>query len=74
MMTIDDMYNAITAAVQRAEQSQNTADLMELQMLAGYLMRPAESVGDGETARRFQLLAAKTANIREDIMKQRGED
>ena len=68
MMTIDDMYDAIVAAVQRAEASDNTADLQELQLLAGYLMRPAEHVGDEATARRFQLLAAKVANVREEIL------
>lgn len=67
MLTVDAIHAAITAAMQRAQTSDNTADLSELQLLAGYLMNPAEHVGDSATARRFQLLAAQIANLREAI-------
>jgi len=73
MLTIDQVYDAVLAASERAKASDNTADLMELQLLAGYLMRPAEHVGDAATARRFQILASQLANAQEAI-RRRHED
>lgn len=69
MLTVQHMHDAIEAAIQRAERDANAADLMELQQLAGYLMRPAHAAGDGDTERAFRVLAANAANIRERILK-----
>ena len=70
MLTVQDMHDAIQAAIQRAERDRNTADLMELQQLAGYLMRPAHAANDSETERAFRILAANAANIRERILQE----
>jgi hypothetical protein len=74
MLTIQDMHDAIASALERAKKSQNTADLSELQQLAGYLMRPAHQHEDKDTEYRFRLLAAAAATAREAIMHQRGDD
>lgn len=73
MLSVDAIYDAVSAAMQRAAADDNTADLTEMQLLAAYLMRPAEAIGDAETARRFQLLAANAANAREEIERRRDE-
>jgi len=70
MLTVQHMHDAIEAAIQRAESSRNVADLSELQQLAGYLMRPANAAKDKETERMFRILAARAANLREDILEQ----
>lgn len=74
MLTIQNMHDAINTAIERARRDENVADLMELQQLAGYLMRPADAVGDKATEKQFRILAAHAANYREDIMKQRGDE
>ena len=74
MLTVQDMHDAIAAAVERARQDDNIADLSELQQLAGYLMRPAHMHEDKETEYAFRLLAANAANAREAILRRRGDD
>ncbi len=74
MLTIQDMHDSIANAIERAKKSQNTADLSELQQLAGYLMRPAHLNDDKDTEYRFRVLAASAANTREAILRQRGDD
>ncbi len=74
MLTIQAMYDSIASAVERAKTSQNVADLSELQQLAGYLMRPAHLNDDKDTEYRFRVLAAKAANLREAILRKRGQD
>jgi hypothetical protein len=74
MLTVQNMHDAIAAAVERARQDDNIADLSELQQLAGYLMRPAHTHEDKETEYAFRLLAANAANAREAIMRRRGDD
>lgn len=74
MLTVQNMYDAIASAIQRANKENNVADLMELQQLAGYLMRPADAVGDKATEKQFRILAAHAANHREAIMKRRDDE
>lgn len=73
MLTIQDIHDAIAAAIERAKRDENVADLSEMQQLAGYLMRPAHAKDDKDTEYRFRVLAANAANIREAILK-RGDD
>ena len=74
MLTIQDMHDSIASALERAKKSQNVADLSELQQLAGYLMRPAHMKDDKDTEYRFRVLAANAANLREAIVRKRGQD
>lgn len=74
MLRIQDMHDAIAAAIERAKRDDNIADLTEMQQLAGYLMRPANLKDDKETEHRFRVLAANAANLREAILRRRGDD
>ena len=74
MLSIETMHDALETAIERAKRNDDITDLRELQHLAGYLMRPAAMKEDKETEKRFRILAASAANIRETIMRRRGDD
>lgn len=66
-LSVADIVTAIDHEIKKATEKKDIARLADLQVIAGYLMQPAEAVADKETSRRFRILAARAANAREDL-------
>lgn len=74
MIDLNTVHDAIADAIDQAKARKNSSSLADLQVIAGYLMKPADDAGDKETTFKFRVLAAKAANIREELGRSRDDD
>lgn len=75
MIDLNTIHDAIAQQLDQAKASRNAANLTNLQTIAGFLMKPADMNNDRDTTYKFRVLAAKAANLREELnRRQRGDD
>jgi hypothetical protein len=67
MITIDQIIEHMEREIARGRLEGKRDELRQLQYAAGMLMRAAQGAGDKESARRFQLVAAQSANLQEEL-------
>jgi hypothetical protein len=67
MVTTDQIIEFLERVIAEDTLSGNRAGLKNVQTAAGFLMAAAEYAGDKDTARRFRILAAKSANKNEEL-------
>jgi hypothetical protein len=67
MLTVENIQSHLERVIAEYKLSGNRQGLRNLQTAAGFLMEAANANGDRELARRFQVLAAKAANEREEL-------
>ena len=67
MLTADQILEYLERVIAEDRLSGNRAGLKNSQVAAGFLMAAAKYARDEERARKFQILAAKAANKREEL-------
>ncbi|NTW01462.1 MAG: hypothetical protein HGA19_09145 [Oscillochloris sp.] len=67
MLSIDQIIAHMEREIAQGRLEGRRDELRQLQYAAGMLMRAAESVRDKDTARRFRLVAAQSANLQEEL-------
>lgn len=66
MVTTEQIYEFFEKLIAEGRLQGNQVNLKQVQSTAGMIMNAAEAYGDKETARRFQILAARAANKHEE--------
>nr|WP_044200398.1 hypothetical protein [Oscillochloris trichoides] len=67
MLTIDQIIIYMEHEIAHKRLEGRREELRQIQYAAGLLMHAADSAGDKENARRFRLVAAQAANVREEM-------
>lgn len=67
MLSIDQIIEHMEGEIARDRLEGRREELRQIQYAAGLLMRAAEGAGDKESARRFRLVAAQSANAQEEL-------
>lgn len=66
MLTVENIIQYLERVIAEDTLSGNRTGLKNTQRAAGVLLAAAESAGDKELARRFQIIAAQAANKYEE--------
>jgi hypothetical protein len=67
MLSIDQIITHMEHEIAQGRLEGRREELRQLQYAAGMLMRAAEGAGDKDSARRFRLVAAQSANVQEEL-------
>ncbi|MFQ3662586.1 MAG: hypothetical protein SNJ69_09370 [Chloroflexaceae bacterium] len=67
MLTIDQLVGYCERTIAERHLAGDREGLRRVQLALVVLMEAAQHAGDRETARRFQLLASRSANLQEQL-------